>query len=49
MVARFERDYLQSLLERHNLNISRVAREAGIDRRHVYRLMKKHGIELPDR
>ncbi len=49
MVARFERDYLKGLLERHNMNISRVAREAGIDRRHVYRLMKKYGIELPDR
>jgi DNA-binding NtrC family response regulator len=49
MVARFERDYLKGLLERHNLNISRVAREAGIDRRHVYRLMKKYGIDLPDR
>ena len=49
MVARFERDYLKGLLERHNMNISRVAREAGIDRRHVYRLMKKYAIELPDR
>jgi transcriptional regulator of acetoin/glycerol metabolism len=37
------------LLERHNQNISRVAREAGIDRRHVYRLMKKYDIDLPDR
>ncbi len=49
MVARFEREYLISLLERHNMNISRVAREAGIDRRHVYRLMKKYGLELPVR
>ena len=49
MVARFERDYLVSLLERHNMNISRVAREAGIDRRHVYRLIKKYEITIPDR
>ena len=49
MVARFERDYLISLLDRHNMNISRVARDAGIDRRHVYRLMKKYEIDLPDR
>ncbi len=49
MVAQFEREYLLQLLERHNQNISRVAREAGIDRRHVYRLMKKYDIELPDR
>ncbi|MEE2757386.1 MAG: sigma 54-interacting transcriptional regulator [Myxococcota bacterium] len=44
MIAHFEKDYLFSLLERHNMNISRVAREAGIDRRHVYRLMKKYEI-----
>ncbi|MCA9542844.1 MAG: sigma 54-dependent Fis family transcriptional regulator [Myxococcales bacterium] len=49
MVSRFEREYLLTLLERHDQNISQVAREAGIDRRHVYRLMKKHDIELPDR
>jgi DNA-binding NtrC family response regulator len=49
MVAQFERDYLLQLLERHNMNISRVAREAGIDRRHVYRLMKKYDIDLPTR
>ena len=49
MVAEFERDYLIGLLERHNMNISKVAREAGIDRRHVYRLMKKYDIEGPAR
>lgn len=49
MVARFERDYLLTLLERHHQNISAVAREAGIDRRHVYRLLKKYDIELPER
>ncbi len=49
MVARFERDYLKELLDRHGMNISKVAREAGIDRRHVYRLMKKYDMDLPDR
>ncbi|MGK0359612.1 MAG: transcriptional regulator with GAF, ATPase, and Fis domain [Bradymonadia bacterium] len=49
IVAVFERDYLIKLLETHEMNISRVAREAGIDRRHVYRLMKKYNITLPDR
>ena len=48
MIAHFEKDYLFGLLERHNMNISRVAREAGIDRRHVYRLMKKYEINQPD-
>lgn len=45
MVSNFERDYLIGLLKQCNNNISRVAREAGIDRRHVYRLMKKYQIE----
>ena len=49
MVSQYEREYLLRLLERHNKNISRVARDAGIDRRHVYRLMKKYEIDLPDR
>jgi DNA-binding NtrC family response regulator len=49
MVALFEREYLIKLLERHNMNISRVARDAGIDRRHVYRLLKKYEIDIPDR
>ncbi len=49
IIEQFERDYLVGLLERHDMNISRVAREAGIDRRHVYRLMKKYDIVLPDR
>ncbi|MFN3198533.1 MAG: sigma 54-interacting transcriptional regulator [Bradymonadia bacterium] len=47
MVSQFEREFLVGLLERHRMNISRVAREAGIDRRHVYRLMKKYDIQLP--
>ena len=44
-----ERARLISLLERHDMNISQVAREAGIDRRHVYRLMKKYDINPPAR
>ena len=49
VIALFERDYLLQSLERHGMNISKVAREAGINRRHVYRLMKKYGIDLPTR
>ena len=45
MVSNFEKDYLLGLLKQYNMNISRVAREAGIDRRHVYRLMKKYEIQ----
>lgn len=45
MVSNFEKDYLLGLLQQHNMNISKVAREAGIDRRHVYRLMKKYNLD----
>lgn len=41
----FERQYLQDLLTRHEENISKAAREAGIDRRHLYRLLDKYGID----
>lgn len=45
----FERQYLQDLLTRHRQNISRAAREAGIDRRHLYRLLDKYEIDVKDR
>ncbi len=45
----FERQYLQDLLQRHDQNISKAAREAGIDRRHLYRLLDKYSIEASDR
>jgi DNA-binding NtrC family response regulator len=45
----FERQYLIDLLQRHKLHISRAAREAGIDRRHLYRLLDKYGIEMKER
>ena len=45
----FERQYLQDLLQRHQLNISKAAREAGIDRRHLYRLLEKYNIEIKER
>ncbi len=45
----FERQYLLDLLVRHKQNISKAAREAGIDRRHLYRLLDKYEIEVKDR
>ena len=45
IISSFEKDYLQQLLEKHQNNISAVSREAGIDRRHVYRLMKKYQLD----
>ncbi|MDO8461228.1 MAG: sigma 54-interacting transcriptional regulator [Deltaproteobacteria bacterium] len=44
VVEGFEKDYLASLLRRNNYNISKTAREAGIDRKHIRNLLKKYGI-----
>ena len=44
-VSSFERDYIISLLKRHNGNISHSAREADIDRKYFRKLMKKYAIE----
>jgi transcriptional regulator with GAF, ATPase, and Fis domain len=44
-VERFERAYLTALLERCEGNVSRAAREAGVDRRHVQRMMGRFGMK----
>jgi transcriptional regulator with GAF, ATPase, and Fis domain len=44
LVESFEKDYLTSLLKQNNYNISKTAREAGIDRKHIRNLLKKYGI-----
>jgi len=51
LIEGFEHDYLKSLLERCEGNISRAAREAGIARLHLRTLLKKyklHGDEAPE-
>ena len=40
----FEKRYVEELLERAGGNVSRAADEAGIDRNHLARLAKKHGL-----
>lgn len=40
----FERRYIQNLLAKHEGNVSRAAAEAGVDRNHLARLAKKHGL-----
>jgi DNA-binding NtrC family response regulator len=44
LVASWERDYLQKLMEQCGGNVSQAARRAGIDRVYLHRLMKKHGL-----
>jgi len=44
LVSAWERDFVLSLLKRAGGNVSRAAREAGMDRVYLHRLMKKHGL-----
>jgi transcriptional regulator with GAF, ATPase, and Fis domain len=45
LIDNFEKEYLQALLERNNYNLSRSAREAGIERAYLQRLVRKHGLK----
>jgi len=44
LIDDFERRYLVELLETHDGNVSKAARAAGMDRKTITRLMKKHCI-----
>ena len=44
-VARFEREYLGNLLQRHAGNVKEAAEEAQLPRGTIYRLLKTHGID----
>lgn len=45
VVTHFEREYLTSLTNRSEGNMSKAARLAGVDRTTLYRLMDKHGFK----
>ena len=49
LVDAFERRYLAALLERNGGNVSRSAREAGIERAYLQRLVKKFGLRADPR
>lgn len=44
IVENFEKDYLEDLLKRNKNNVSKAAREAKIDRKHLRNLLIKYGI-----
>jgi len=44
LIEDFERTYLKELLERNKQNISRSAREAGIERAYLQRLVRKYNL-----
>jgi two-component system, NtrC family, response regulator GlrR len=39
-----EKTFLQALLDRHDRNVAAAAKEAGLDRTYLYRLLKRHGL-----
>lgn len=47
-LARFEHEYLASLLRRHNGNVKESAREAHLPRGTLYRLLKNHEVDPAD-
>ncbi len=48
LVESFTKEYLVTLLEKCNGNISQMAREAGIARNYVHRLVAKYGLKAHD-
>ncbi len=46
MIAAWERAYVARLLAASGGNVSRAARAGGLDRVHLHRLIRKHGIDL---
>ena len=42
----FEKRYLEDLVERCDANLSRAAREAGVDRKTIARMLKRHNIHV---
>jgi two-component system response regulator HydG len=43
-----ERDYLVSLLREHSGNVAQSARQAGMSRQGLHKLLKKHGVDARD-
>lgn len=48
IVENFEKEYLIDLLQKNKHNLSKAAREAEIDRKHLRNLLKKYGIATKD-
>ncbi len=45
LVADFEKQYVKAILKKFDGNISMAAREAGIERAYLQRLVRKHGLK----
>jgi len=47
VVRSFERSFLLELLKRHGWHMSNAAQEAGVDRKTIERMVKRHGLREP--
>jgi DNA-binding NtrC family response regulator len=45
----FEKAYLEYQLDKHTGNVSKMAKEAGMERTHLYRKLRSLGIEIKER
>ena len=45
LVHNFEKQYLENLIKKHKGVIARAAKEAGLNRKTIYRLLSAHGIK----
>ena len=48
VVARFERAYLMRLLQLELGHLSNAARRAGLDRKNLWQLLKRHDLSAED-
>jgi DNA-binding NtrC family response regulator len=48
LIAAWERGFVQALLKKTGGNISAAAREGGLDRAYLHRLMRKYGVRGDD-
>ncbi len=44
VLADFEKRYFEALLRKHDGKVARAAAAAGLDRRYLYRILRRHGI-----
>ena len=44
VLADFERRYFEALLRKHDGKVARAAAACGLDRRYMYRILRRHGI-----
>ena len=49
LISNFERHYLQDLMRQCGGNIAQAARTAGVERKYLYKLLEKAGIDRPAR